>query len=121
MRLLYLVKKDYGIRSSPHPLSQLPAFLVPHVPGRSAYESRYIKLFHILRHIKLYYGVFVAEHILRKRARKKSFSHARRTHKYKRAYRPLRVFYACPRAPYSMGYSRDRLVLSDNALPDSIL
>ena len=52
VRLLDLIEKDHRVRPAPHPLRELPAFLVAHVAGRRADEPGHGMSLHVLRHVQ---------------------------------------------------------------------
>ncbi len=51
VRLLDFIEQNHGKRTTPDRLSELAAFLIPHIAGRSADEPSDGVLLHIFRHI----------------------------------------------------------------------
>src|SRR3989304_8618797 len=63
MSLFYFVKQDNRIWLSSNLLSKLSTFFIAHIAGGGTCKFRYIKLFHILRHVKPYDSPSVTKQI----------------------------------------------------------
>src|SRR3989304_1745430 len=76
MRLLHLVEQHDGIGTKPDRLRKLAAFIVSHVTGRTAYQSRHRELLCIFAHIDLNERIRIEEQVLGKHLGKLSLSNA---------------------------------------------
>ena len=56
-----LVEEHHGVGVPPHPLGELSSLLVADIPGRRTDQTGDAVLFHILRHIQAYQGLFAPE------------------------------------------------------------
>ncbi len=63
MSFLYLVKEDNAVRTAPHALREIAAFVVAHISGRRADEAGDGVFFHKLAHIQAQHGFLAVEKI----------------------------------------------------------
>src|SRR5256714_6387028 len=121
MRLLYLVEEDDAVGAASDGLGQLPALLVADVTGRCSDHARDGVLLHVLRHVEAYHRPLVVEQKFCERACGFSFADAGGPEEDERADGAVRVLEACARAAHRVGDSRQSLVLTDDALAQTLL
>ena len=76
VRLFDLVEEDDGVGTAAHGLGELAAFVVAHVAGRRADETRDGVLLHVLAHVDADHGLLVVEEKLGEGAGGFGFAHA---------------------------------------------
>ena len=76
MRLLNFVEEHDGVGTSPNLLSELAAFFIADVSGRSADQSRDSVLLHVFGHVEVDHRIRIAEHELAERLGKQRLSDA---------------------------------------------
>ena len=114
MCLFDFVKEDYGIGLAANLFGKLSRFVVAHIAGRGAHNSRYGEFLHELRHIKADKGIRPLEHFVRQNLYKLRFTHAGGSHENE----------ACRTAPggnlHPGAANRRRHKLAGSVLPDNM-
>ena len=121
MRLLDFVEQHHRVRLAAHGLAELPAFLVADVARRRADEPRDGVLLHVFAHVYPDHRGLVVEEKFRQRAGRLGFAHAGRAEENKRADRAVRILQSAARTAHGIGHGGDRLLLPDDALPQTLL
>ena len=121
MGLLDLIEQDDLVGPPPDRLGQLAAFVVADVAGRCADQSRDRELLHVLAHVDPDHRVLVVEQECGEGAGKLRLADARRAEEQERADRSARIAQTGPGPPDRVGHGRDRLVLADDPLVQSLL
>ena len=114
MGLLDLVEKHHTVRTAPHGLAQLAAFLVAHVPRRTANEPARRELLHVFRHVDLDESIRVAKHEFSEIARQEGFTHTRRAEEQERANGTARILEIRPAAPQRLGDGHHGMILTNH-------
>ena len=121
MRLLDLVEEQHGVRTPPHRLGELAAFLVAHVPGRRADEPGDRVPLLVLRHVEPDERPLVVEHELGERAGELGLADAGRPEKDEGADRAVRILEPGAGATEGVRHRLDRGILADDALMEALL
>ena len=120
MCLFNFVKQNDGIRTAAHGLGQLTAFLIAHVSGRRANETRHGELLHVLRHVDPNEVLLVVKQARGQRLGKLRFAHARGAEEQKRAQRPVRVLNAGSASLDGLGDDAHGFILPDDSLVERV-
>src|SRR6185369_17247463 len=120
MRLLDLVEKDDRIRAPANCFGKLSTFVVTNVSRRRSDHARDSVFLHVLRHVEADHRSLVVKHEFRECASGFSLTDTGWTKKDERADRAIRILQARARAPDSVCDSRERLLLPDYAIAESI-
>ena len=121
MRLLNLVKKHHGVRSTADRLGELSTIIKANVSRRCANESARVVALHKLAHINLDQRVFRAEHELSERLGEFRLSNACRPEEEEAADRALRIFQSGAGAANRATERPDRLLLADHSTAKHLL
>ena len=119
--LLDFVEQHHRVRPAADALGELAAFLVADVARRGADQPADVVLLHVLGHVDLDQGVFVAEHELGQGLGQQRLADAGGAQEDEAAHRPVRVLQAAAAAADGLGDRLDRLVLADDALVQLVL
>ena len=98
-----------------HGLGELTALVVAHISRRATDKLGDLELATVLRHIKADERILAAKQILGKRLCKLGLTGTRGAQEDERAAGTARIFEGRATATNSLGHSRNRLVLADNA------
>ena len=109
-------KQHDRVRPAADLLGELAALLVADVTRRSADQPADVVLLHVLAHVDLHEGLFVAEHEFGERLGQQRLADARGTGEEKHARGPLRDLQSAAAAADGLGDLLDRLVLADDPL-----
>ena len=120
MCLFNFVEQNDGIRTATHGLGQLTAFLIAHVSGRRANETRHGELLHVLGHIDPNEVLFVVKQACGQRFGQLRFANARGAKEQERAKRPVRVLNAGSASLDGLGDDAYRFVLPDDSLVERV-
>ena len=120
MRLFDFVKQNDRIRTATHGLGQLTAFLIAHVSGRRANETRHGEFLHVLRHIDPNEVFFVVKEACGQRLGQLRFAHARGAEEQERAQRPVRVLNAGSASLDGLCHNAHSFVLPDDSLVERV-
>ena len=120
VRLFNLVKQNDRVRTAADRFGQLTAFLIAHVSGRCANQTRHGEFLHILRHVDADEVLLVVKQRRGKRFGELRFADAGRTQEQERAERTVRVLDTGSASLDCFGNDADCLVLPDDALVERI-
>ena len=120
MCLFNFVKQNDGIRTATHSLGQLTAFLIAHVSGRRANETRHGELLHVLRHVDPNEVLLVVKQARGQRLGQLRFANARGAKEQKRAKRPVRILNTGSTSLDGLGDDAYRFVLPDDSLVERV-
>ena len=120
MCLFNFVKQNDGIRTAAHGLGQLTAFLIAHVSGRRANETRHGELLHVLRHVDPNEVLLVVKQARGQRLGQLRFANARGAKEQERAKRPVRILNTGSTSLDGLGDDAYRFVLPDDSLVERV-
>ena len=120
MCLFNFVKQNDGIRTAAHGLGQLAAFLIAHVSGRRANETRHGEFLHVLGHIDPNEVLLVVKEACGQRLCKLCFADARGAKEQERAKRPVRVLNTGSASLDGLCHNAHSLVLPDDSLVERV-
>ena len=120
VRLFDFVKENDAVGAAANLFGKLPALVVADITGRRADKSCDRVLFHVFGHVNANDTALVVEESLRQRLSQFRFADARRTQKDKRTDWAIGIFDTCAGAEDSLADNFNRLILTDNALMQSI-
>ena len=120
MCLFNFVKQNDGIRTATHGLGQLTAFLIAHVSGRRANETRHGEFLHVLRHIDPNEVLFVVKEACGQRFGQLRFANARGAEEQKRAQRTVRVLNTGSASLDGLCHNAHGFILPDDSLVERV-
>ena len=115
VRFLDFVEQNQRVRSPPHPLGELAAFLVAHITRRGADQARHGVLLHVFGHVHPHQRILAVEQHLGQRPAQLRFADAGGAEEQEAAVRTLGVRQAGAGATHRLGHRRHRFVLSHHA------
>mmetsp|Transcript_3247 Transcript_3247/g.10849 ORF Transcript_3247/g.10849 Transcript_3247/m.10849 type:complete len:579 (+) Transcript_3247:544-2280(+) len=121
VRFFNLVQKHERVRVPSHRLRELPALLVPDVPGRRPDEPGHREGFHVLAHVDPHHRLLRAVVRRRDRFRELRLPHARGSGENHRRHGAAAVREAAPRASHRPRDRLHRLGLPDDPLRERAL
>ena len=115
MRFLHFIKQHNTVRMTAYSFSQLTAFLIAHVSGRSADQTADTEFLHVFRHINSDQAALIIKQIFRQRFGQFRLAYTSGSKEEETADRPSLIRYAGSGAQNGVGNQLYRLFLADDA------
>ena len=121
MSLLDLVEQHDGVRTTPHRLGELAAFVVADVTGRRPDQAGHRVLLRVLAHVDADHGSFVVEQERGQRLGQLGLADAGRAQEQERSGRTVGVADAGPGPAHGVGHGLHSRLLTDHAMAEFAL
>ena len=121
MGLFHLIKEDNGVGFPPHRFSELAAFLIAHISGRSPDEPGHGEFLHILAHVDANQVLLAVEQGLSQGLGQFGLTNAGGAQEQEGANGLVGVSDAGPAAEDGLGHQAYRLVLAHHPLVEDVL